>query len=367
MTGLTHYSNHRVRNIIFSTVIIACILYTVIFPPYKELPLTGSFSVTTHVYSWSSHQNDALNDYFVQSANVGKHNHVSNGLISDKAPRIVNARFYFPDVSSSKEKFPLILFSHGGLSTETANNSLFRELAGHGYVVCSIGHTSQALWTKNSEGKYEFIDSEYFKEIIAENSKKSPETSLTLFHKWLGLRLDDFNLILDGIRSEIENPIEPPFTLIDFQKIGVGGHSLGGSAALALCRSRSDIDAVLALESPYLSDIIMVENGKFVFQDPDQLTPTLHVYSDATWGKFENLPQYYQNQKVLEVRFDTITNVHLPGAGHFSLTDLGLVSPVLTKILEKKQASITAEKYLQQLNQVCVKFFDYHLKLIQKL
>lgn len=48
------------------------------------------------------------------------------------------------------------MFSHGGLGTETSNESLYLGLTSHGYVGCSIGHPYHALWTKNEDGRLTF-------------------------------------------------------------------------------------------------------------------------------------------------------------------------------------------------------------------
>ncbi len=48
-------------------------------------------------------------------------------------------------------------------------------------------------------------------------------------------------------------------------RIGVMGHSLGGSAALCIGRQRPDVQAVLALESPFMCDIEGVRMGNLFY------------------------------------------------------------------------------------------------------
>jgi hypothetical protein len=67
---------------------------------------------------------------------------------------------------------------------------------------------------------------------------------------------------------------------VDTDHIGMMGHSLGGSAALGIGRQRDEVNAVIALEAPFLYDIVGVEDGEFVFVDADYPTPVLNVYSD---------------------------------------------------------------------------------------
>jgi hypothetical protein len=57
-----------------------------------------------------------------------------------------------------------------------------------------------------------------------------------------------------------------------------------------------------------------------------------------------------------------VYNLHLPGAGHFSLTDLALVSPRLVRFLEGEPPSWESDDYLRAVNQACLEFFDRYLK-----
>lgn len=339
---------------------ISVVMFCVIFPPHAQIPTTGPYRVAVLKYSWNDNQDKVLNSsrdyaparFFTKSLNKNRATNIAKS-------RIVNAQIYYPEDLSINKKYPLILFSHGGLSIETSNISLFRELASQGYIVCSIGHPSHALWTQSSNGKLTFIDFNYLKEILSENAKKNPAQSLEFYRKWLLLRLNDFNLVLDSIIEHAKTTNEFPFFAIDTTRIGVGGHSLGGSAALAFSRARKEITAVIALESPYLDDIQTVEYGKFIFREPNESVPTLNIYSDGTWQKFDRLPQYFQNERLLTKQYEFVENVYLPGAGHFSLTDLLLTSPLLTWLLEGRiHTTASATEYLQKMNFFCLTFFN---------
>lgn len=77
------------------------------------------------------------------------------------------------------------------------------------------------------------------------------------------------------------------------------GHSLGGSAALTMPRQRNDIAAVIALESPFLYDIVGVENNEFVWLDEAYPVPVLNIYSDASWNHLSEWTQYARNDELL--------------------------------------------------------------------
>lgn len=71
-------------------------------------------------------------------------------------------------------------------------------------------------------------------------------------------------------------------TLVDRTKIGVMGHSLGGSSALGIGRMRKDGSVIIALESLFMCDIKGVKNSEFVFTGEEYPIPVLNVYSDSS-------------------------------------------------------------------------------------
>ncbi len=149
---------------------------------------------------------------------------------------------------------------------------------------------------------------------------------------------------------------------MDTSKIGVMGHSLGGSAALGIGRMRNDVSAVIALESPFMCDIEAVKNGEFVFKNEIYPVPMLNVYSDSSWSNLAQWPQYAENYALLSGANSTAFNVHMSGVGHFTLTDLALASPLLTRIFNGKKSTTSTEYCLKTINKICLEFFDSYLK-----
>jgi pimeloyl-ACP methyl ester carboxylesterase len=150
--------------------------------------------------------------------------------------------------------------------------------------------------------------------------------------------------------------------MVDKENIAVIGHSLGGSAALCMGRQRDDIKAVIALESPYMCDILGVDEQGFVFEQNIYPIPVLNIYSDSTWDHLSSWPQYKQNHAFLSEISSDIENVHMSGAGHFSLTDLSLLSPLLTRTLDGFESTKDYKEILESINMICLEFLDKHLK-----
>ena len=314
-----------------------------LFPPYQPLDVTGPHAIATVRYTYTDEQR-------------------SEQYSSSGENRRVNVAFWYPENGGGDETYPLVVFSHGGLSTENSNESLYRELASHGYVVCSLGHPYHAFWTKDEDGRVTFVSREYFGEIQREDAKRDKEQSFRYYQKWMETRTADINFVIDTILAQAVGGAGGVYALVDGARIGVMGHSFGGAAALAIPRQRDDIAAVIALESPYLYDIVGVENDEFVWADPMYPVPVLNIYSDSSWEHLSQWAQYARNDEFIFKSPDTVSNLYLPGRGHFSMTDLALVSPLLVRLLEGGDPIQDSEEYLQAINKACLLFFDRYLK-----
>ena len=84
-------------------------------------------------------------------------------------------QFWYP--SDADGKYPLVIFSHGSFGTITSNVSLFTDLASHGYVVGSIGHTYQSFYTTDADGKTTMLDSSFMHEVSIEDAKTDKQQS----------------------------------------------------------------------------------------------------------------------------------------------------------------------------------------------
>jgi dienelactone hydrolase len=330
------------KTIGMTAIIFVATLPAIIFPDYKPLETTGQYTVATVTYTYTDTKR------------------IETFTNTDES-RKLNVQLWYP--KNAEGKYPLVIFSHGGISNKSSNESLYNELASHGYVVCSIDHTYHSLSTTDDEGKKISIDSGYMKELNTEDAKSDPQQSYKYYQKWMKIRTDDINFVIDYIIAEAkDNDMDLVYKLVDTGKIGVMGHSLGGSAALGIGRLRKDINAVIALESPFMYDIEGVEDGKFVFKDEVYPTPVLNVYSDSSWNHLDEWPQYAANYALLSDKKATAFNVYISGVGHFTLTDLALSSPILTRIFNGQKSTADTEYCLKIINKISLEFFDCYLK-----
>jgi dienelactone hydrolase len=327
-----------------TVLIFALTLPAIIFPQNKAVvAATGEYQVLTQTYTYTD--KSRIESY----TDTGKN-------------RKLNVQFWHPD--NFGKTYPLIVFSHGGLGVKSSNESLYNELASQGYVVCSIDHTYQCLYTTGEGGDTTLIDLGYMKELSAEDPQSDIQQSYGYYQKWMKIRTDDINFVIDYIITEVENSnADMEYKLVDIAKIGVMGHSLGGSAALGIGRMRDDVNAVIALESPFMYDIEGIEDDRFIFTGKIYPVPVLNVYSDSSWNILGERPQYAANYRMLLDNDATAFNVYISGVGHLALTDFALTSPFLTRISDRKKLTTEKTVYcLKTINKVCLEFFNSYLK-----
>lgn len=338
-------SGRVIRKAIFTVLLVFITLIPAfVFPEFEMIETTGEFKVATALYTYTDE--NRIETYTDAGEN-----------------RKVNVEFWYPE--DTEGSYPLVVFSHGSFGTKTSNQSLYNELASHGYVVCSIDHTYQCLSTTDEDGNKISMNMGYVHEITVENARTDKQQSYEYYQKWMKIRTGDINFVIDDILAEADNKdADTVYQLVDKEKIGVMGHSLGGSAALGIGRSRDDVSAVIALEAPFMCDIEGVKDNEFVFIDEVYPVPMLNVYSDGTWSRLSELAQfqYAENYALLSNTPANAFNVYIKGVGHLTLTDLALVSPFLTRTLNGQKSETDTEYCLKTINKVTLEFFDCYLK-----
>lgn len=328
-----------------SLILLVCTGWLLLFPKVTPLETTGTYQV--------KHEDC----FYTDASRV-------EAYANDGSFRELPVSFWYPAEVPEPRSCPLVIFSHGSFGVKESNETLYCELASHGYVVCSIDHTYHSFNAKLSNGKTIRISGAYMKELAADSPQDQPEQSLPRFEKWMNLRTGDINFVLDTVIERVseESGEFSVYSLIDPSRICVMGHSLGGSAALGVGRQRDDIAAVIALESPFLCDIQGVDDdGNFIFEQSAYPVPVLNIYSDASWMHLREWKQYAENARLLDTKSDDVQNVYLSGVGHIALTDLSLSSPFLTFVLDGFKTSAVPQETLKKINEVCLAFLDRHL------
>lgn len=311
-----------------------------VFPPVKEVKTTGSYQT-------------AAEDYWLQTTQTG----------TDGENREIQVRVWYPEnYDGAQHSVNVMVFSHGSCGTIDNNLSLYKELASHGYVVLAVAHEGHAASMKRENGKTISVSKDFLDEMMRISPQENQEEAYKVFEKWMEERMSDLNLVMDDFKEKANNSDAFYSRIADADEFIVAGHSAGGAAAYGMARTRDDVCACIALESPFMYDIKGVENGNFVFDSSDYDIPVLSIYTDASYSHLGEWQQYKNNALFLNSSNPNYVNIYYPGIGHMGICDLSLASPLLSMILGGVYPEVPAEEQLMQLNADCLEFLDTYVE-----
>jgi len=258
-------------------------------------------------------------------------------------------------------------------------------------VVVSTDHPYHAMFCKDTEGKTITVNPEFINSVMYINSGDASEKEIKdLSSTWLKLRVDDMNFVIDTVKeagktgdvsdnwyfaNETEKEkMEKVLSIMNTEKMGAIGHSLGGATAEILGRERDDLVAVVDLDGTMLGEnLSLVEcepyefegktySEKYVINDEEYPIPLLNIDNDEHHHSrliAKEIGMPYANNVVMEHAkegYDTWF-VH---AGHMNFTDLPMFSPFLAKQLGTGE--IDSAECMDTVNQLVRGFFDAKLK-----
>jgi predicted dienelactone hydrolase len=229
--------------------------------------------------------------------------------------------------------YPLILFSHGWKGFNAQNSGQMIELASRGYFVVAVNHTYGAVVTVFPDG-----------EIAHNNPAALPDgapddeydiAARKLVDQWAG----DLAYTLDYL--SMENIF--PSSSLDFERIGVYGHSTGGGAAIQFCGADARCKAVLGMD-PFMHPVSVdvLENGLS--------QPAFFMFSQG-WADLvdsKNNQLFNQFQPNLSNSKGAIS---IDGTKHYDFSDLPLLSPIAPQLglkgpLNGKRVTEIVDAYL---------------------
>lgn len=341
------------RTVLVSIAMLLLIFITVIpaliFPQYTPPRVTGKHQVTTVNYTFTDKSR------IETFTNTGEN-------------RKVNVEFWYPKDAGT---YPLIVFSHGAFGIKTSNTSTFMELASNGYVVCSIDHPYHSLFTIDADGHGTIVDQSFLQEVANLNNGKFDEaTGFKLHQKWMNVRIADIHFVLDTILAKAKDSGSGAmYQMIDRGKIGLMGHSLGGESSAQVARERSDIGAVVNLDSNLEGEYLDYVAGEYVMNDTAFPVPLLNILTDTTERLIAAVPDA---DTLVVVKRVTATapnayEINLEGTDHMSVTDLPVISPFFVSIINASVPKgggqeLTPLATLEQMNAIVLEFFNAFLK-----
>ena len=319
-----------------------CILPGILFPQFKPVAPTGTYAVETKSVT------------LVDASRIDPYSEKGDN-------RKLTVQFWYPADGEDSKDYPLAVFSHGAFGYRGSNLSTFENLASNGYVVCSIDHSYHAFFAKHTDGSTALVNMDFLGDAVnITNNDYDKQTTYSKTHEWLDLRTADINFVLDKILKAANDDIpESVRSMINTEKIGLFGHSLGGASAAQLGRERTDVDGVIVIDGTMIGEEIGLENGQAILNTEPYPVPLLNLYNDSHYEDAQQAGTAYNNLSA-STHAKEAYDVLIDDSGHLNFTDLPLFSPALASMLGTGE--VDSRYCIETMNQIVLDFFNHTLK-----
>ncbi len=274
--------------------------------------------------------------------------HTSNILPEDLEYLDRISDWAMPDTPIDEENspFPVLFFSHGFFMAAQLYSSLIEEMASHGYVVVAINHTDACWPVMFPDGS----SPEILPELANVFSNKE-RSCLQTFDMAQEIWLKDIEFVLYWLRNQ------PLTKSLDFPRMGIFGHSFGGSTATEAVRQNNDFKAMVNLDG-----MLFGSNWDKPFETPSLfvvaeklLTHKEALHAGLTIEQFDSLLGR-RSKEVFDQLKDNSFYVTVKNADHATFVDSKLIKSPLFKNGKNPLKGIEITRAL------LVDFFDYYLK-----
>jgi hypothetical protein len=247
--------------------------------------------------------------------------------------------------------FPVLIFSHGFGSLPEFSTALIEDLSSHGYVIAGVNHAYASLVCPLSNGR-----SINFDPLIEQPLDKKRDELIQVL-------ADDIRYVLTQIvKFNISDSSGRFSGMLDMNRVGVFGHSIGGEAATVACSQDSRFRVGLSLDSN-----VGAHTRKKHIQVPFLFLREnwINMVSDDDLKKMGSTREKLGRQ-FIDSTFDCLESdgyiITVNGFQHYDFTDAPLVSPLFKLVGITGQ--VDALRSLRIVNEYSLALFDRYLKNI---
>ncbi len=230
--------------------------------------------------------------------------------------------------------FPLVLLSPGFSMPRTPPTALAGELAAGGYAVAAVDHAYESVGTESPGGRVPSC-------VACDRVGADVEEAAVVQG-----RAADLSFVIDELTGH--RRAGALARVIDAQRIGVAGHSIGGAAAMATMAADRRVRAGVNLDGGFFVRDAGSGLGRrpFMMVGAEDVHGPAHTGSDwaATWGRLRGWKRW----------------LTVAGAGHFSFTDIPWLADRLG--LADPEVPLSGERGWYITRDYVRAFFDLHLR-----
>jgi dienelactone hydrolase len=255
-------------------------------------------------------------------------------------------------LSNRQPSYPVVIMRAGMAALTTDYTTLAEDLASHGYVVVGLDAPRRTQIVVFPDGRRIARSRENNADLVTGAAKET--MALRLQSAWSG----DVEFVLDRLEQLNKSDPSDQFTgRLDIDRIGIWGHSLGGSTALEFCHTDHRCKAGVDVDGLPLGSVIKEGLHK----------PFMFLLSDHS--QEQNDPESTRINANLKSIYRTLPPsdrfwVVLQGANHFGFSDgVLLKSPALQSVLHRLGVlGMDGPQQLAISRRCLSEFFDVYLK-----
>ncbi|WP_298916888.1 hypothetical protein [uncultured Algimonas sp.] len=296
----------------------------------------------------------------------GRLQNADEGFVLSHMRRIeLSARI---DADPAEGSFPVLLFSHGFSGILNQSAAILQDLVSHGYIVVAIGHPGGAAVLEYPDGRVRTLAELNLGEALLDDEMMQivktmqAETDFDLYRANVERSLErtamlapfadqwsaDQRFVIDTLEEEGFGDLSG---VMDTSRIGVFGHSFGGSASVLTCQSDPRCDAVLNLDGQQYGGLMdETVRPPFLMIYTDHASAGV-LYNDVAYGSVPGRPA-----------FDAVI---VRDTGHHDATELAtlLAQPVKAHLPKNPAFGPRSAKESSRTFAALVRgFFDQHLR-----
>jgi predicted dienelactone hydrolase len=272
------------------------------------------------------------------------------------------------EIATGKERFPVVIFSHGYWSSVSQCTALMQELASHGYVAVSLGHPYETPYLIQADGHLRAFnpqneefrlrgvereaafpvqqrltqtrDPNELEDLIREISRLRPKgcESVRIWAADISSTIDELERINLGNGALSGR--------LDLERVAVMGHSCGGAAAGQACLDDERCKAGINMDGLQMGDML----------DKDLSRPFLFMHHDNV-GAANKAP----NRVFFERAKGPVYLMIIEGTGHLSFCDVSFYGKASLFRLMAPVGKIDGQRCHRIVCDHVLAFLDRHL------